>query len=61
VLAHTRFIHSWLENVKIGTCNRGFVMNLAMGIDLSAYKKVGTKKYWINNKNRIFSKIKDFY
>jgi hypothetical protein len=23
VLAHTRFIHSWLENNKIRICNRG--------------------------------------
>jgi hypothetical protein len=49
VLAYIIFIHNWSENVKIGTCNRGLVMNLAAGIDPSAYREIGTRKYWVNN------------
>jgi hypothetical protein len=38
-MENTRFIYSWSEIMKLGTGNKGFVINLVIGIDQLIIRK----------------------
>jgi hypothetical protein len=43
------------NDIRIGTSIKGFLVNINSTIDPSAYKKIGTKNYWINNNLEIWN------
>jgi hypothetical protein len=48
-------VKDWSSDIKFKTSTKGHLLNISIAIDPSAFKEIGTRKYWINNNLEIWN------